>query len=78
MIKVIIDSSGITELLKSNEILDFLMKTGEKVAQRAGNTFEAQEWMRPTRAVCNVVDTRENAMFIEAEQGNLARAIGER
>ena len=74
--KIKLDKKGVRELLKSDEILQSLMKTGNKVADAAGSTYEAREWMRPSRAVCNVVDTRENAMRLEADSGNLARAVG--
>ena len=74
--KIVLDKAGIKELLRSNEILGSLMNAGEKVANSAGATYEAREHMRPSRAVCNVVDTREGAMHIEAATGNLARAIG--
>lgn len=74
--KIVLDKAGIKELLQSDEILGSLMTAGEKVAQSAGPTYEAKEWMRPSRAVCNVIDTREGAMHIEAATGNLARAVG--
>jgi hypothetical protein len=75
-VKVVLDKSGIRDLLRSDEILSNLMDVAEGVARDAGSSYEAREWMRPTRAVANVVDTRENAMFLESSSGSLARAIG--
>lgn len=75
-IKVVIDGEGMRELMTSQEMLDTVVEVGNTVAGNAGKAFEAQAWMRPTRAVANVVDMRPNAMQIEAQQGNLARAIG--
>lgn len=75
-VEIKLDKDGIRELMTSQEMLDAVMEVGNTVADNAGSTFEAKEWMRPTRAVANVIDTRDHAMQIEAQQGNLARAVG--
>lgn len=75
-VKVTLDKDGITEFMRSDDILSVLMEVAETVANNAGPDYKAVEWTRPSRAVANVIDEREDAMFREAAEGNLARAVG--
>lgn len=75
-VKVKLDKDGLRELLKSEPIKKELRKAGEEVNTLAGGGYDVDDWERPSRAVVNVADRREGAMFREAAEGNLARAVG--
>lgn len=78
-IEVKLDSVEIRNLLKGNEVADFLFELGEEVADKAGPDYEAQKdfQARKTRVVINVIDPRPEARFIEMNTGTLARALGD-
>jgi hypothetical protein len=78
-ILVKLDSPEIRELLKSNDVADYLLELGNKVADKAGPDYLAavDREARKSRVVVNVLDPRPEARFVEMKTGRLARALGE-
>ena len=74
--RIKLDKVGIRQLMSTREVADEVQSVAERVAAAAGPEFEARRWVRPTKAVSNVVDPRDGALFREASEGNLARAVG--
>jgi hypothetical protein len=77
-ILVKLDSSEIRELLKSNDVADYLLELGNEVADKAGPDYlaEVDRESRKSRVVVNVIDPRPEARFVEMSTGRLARALG--
>jgi hypothetical protein len=77
-INVKLDSPEVRKLLKSQEVGNYLVGIGNKVASIAGPEYqtEVDYASRKTRVVVNVVDPTEGARFKEASTGKLARALG--
>ena len=73
--RIKLDKQGIRELMRTKEIAEEVQKVGEGIARAAGPEFEARRWMRNTKAVTNVFDPAPGALYTEAAEGNLARAI---
>lgn len=73
--KVTLDKLGMQRLLNDDGVRAELADQGERLAKAAGGTYEVQQWYERKVAVVNVRDTRKGAMAIEAETGNLARAV---
>lgn len=85
-VRFVPQASGFRELLHSSELAAFLEGKAQAVASaaRSNAPVETGEYVdsidvviddHPTRVVAHVVATAEHAMVIEANTGNLARAL---
>jgi hypothetical protein len=75
-IQVKLDSAEVRNLLKGSDVSGYLMGLGQEVANAAGADYQVSQGQRTSRAVVNVFDPSEGAMFREAATGQLARALG--
>lgn len=84
--KVVLDSKGIVEILKSSGVENFLRDRMASVAiaaadsapRSSGNyadSFSVEIEQRKDRVVVQVINTAPYAMAVEARTGNLARAM---
>ncbi|MDH6277523.1 hypothetical protein M2118_000474 [Aurantimicrobium minutum] len=73
--RIKLDKNGIIALMHEQGVVNAIDQAAEVFAASAGSDFEAQPWMRRTKYVANVVDTRPNGLFREAVTGNLARTL---
>lgn len=73
--RIKLDKQGIIALMHEDGIVQAVDQAAEVVAASAGDAYEAQPWMRRTKYVANVVDTRPGALFREAITGTLARTL---
>lgn len=73
--KVKLDKQGIIALMHEDGIVKAVDQAAEVFAASAGEAYEAQPWMRRTKYVANVVDTRPGGLFREAVRGTLARTL---
>lgn len=73
--RIKLDKNGIIALMHENGIVSAVDEAAEVFAASAGSDFEAQPWMRRTKYVANVVDTRPGALFREAVTGRLAQTL---
>lgn len=71
-----LNSAEVRKILKGPGTTQLLKDLGEQVVQAGGSDYEVQEGSRQNRAVVNVIDPREGAMFRESQTGRLARALG--
>jgi hypothetical protein len=85
-VRFVPQASGFRELLHSAELSAFLEGKAQAVASaaRSGAPVDSGEYAEsidvvmddhPTRVVAHVVATAEHAMVVEANTGNLARAL---
>jgi hypothetical protein len=63
------------QLLKSDEVRNFVNKVADQVAISAGPEFYVMEEMHRLRFVATVIDPSEDALRREADEGNLTRAL---
>lgn len=70
-----LDRPNVRKILKEDS-LDTLKEVGEKLARAAGPEYQVEVGTRSSRAVVNVIDPREDAMYREMSKGTLARALG--
>jgi hypothetical protein len=75
-IQVKLDSPEVRALLKGSSVSSYLLGLGNQLADAAGSEYQVSSGQRSSRAVVNVYDPNEGAMFREAATGNLARALG--
>lgn len=74
-VKIILSKTGIDEFLHEQGIVDELLNQADRINAEAGGDYEIQVWDRPTKTVVNVLDPGVDAMGLEAQSGNLARAV---
>lgn len=73
--RIKLDKKGIIALMHENGIVSAVDEAAAVVAASAGSSYEAQPWMRRTKYVANVIDTRPGGLFREAVTGRLAQTI---
>lgn len=73
--RIELNSQGVRELLKSNEIKADLQRRAEAIARAAGPGFIADSMVGPNRARASVGTTDIDSMRAEAEDRVLTRAI---
>lgn len=73
--RIELNSQGVRELLKSNEIKADLQRRAEAIARAAGPGFIADSTVGPNRARASVGTTDIDSMRAEAEDRVLTRAI---
>jgi hypothetical protein len=75
-----LDEAYLKSLLKSPEVASVLQEVAEEVKQAAGSGMVAvvDYDRRSSRYISMVYDPDEGAMYREASEGNLARAVGSR
>lgn len=74
-VRIKLDKNGIIALMHEDGIVSAVDEAAGVFAESAGSDFEAQPWMRRTKYVANVVDTRPGALFREAVTGRLAQTL---
>ena len=74
--RVKLDRSQVSkQLLKSDEIRNYVNKVADQVAINAGPEFYVMEEMHRFRFAATVIDPSEDALRREADEGNLTRAL---
>lgn len=76
--RVVLDRIAVGDLLKSQEVGDYLLAIADKVADAAGPEYQSRVdyTSRKSRVVAIALDPREEARFVEMSTGKLARALG--
>lgn len=74
-----LDHQGLDKIAHSSELLRFATSVAQELANKAGSGYEVvpDPNRRKSRVIAMVIDPREGAMWVEAKNGNLARALGE-
>lgn len=76
MVKITLNTQGIGELLKSQEVAASIREEAKKVQARAGDGYELSEKIGNERALCAVVADSIHARRSNAKNNTLLRAIG--
>lgn len=74
-----LDKSTLEKIAHSSELLDFTTEVAQVLADKAGADYQVvpDRNRRKSRVIAMVIDPRPGAMWIEAKNGNLARALGQ-
>ena len=71
-----LNSAGVRQLLKSEEMQSVLSEYGSEVASNAGSGFEKDERIYKKRAVVNVYPKTEHARIKDYKENSLLKAVG--
>lgn len=74
-VKIELLHGGIDKLLKSAEISSFLGNIANNTAAKCGAGYEADEYMTPSRVVCSVYTSDEEAKRDNIENNTLLKAV---
>jgi hypothetical protein len=74
-----LDQGGLNKIMHSSKLLQFATEVAQDLANRAGPGYEVvpDATRRKSRVIAMVIDPRPGAMWIEAKNGNLAKALGQ-
>lgn len=75
-VTVVLNSKGVQELLKSNEMQDILGRYGAQKAAQAGDGYASETHVFTKRAVCNVYPDTKEAAHDNYENNTLLKVIG--
>lgn len=71
-----LNSAGVRQLLKSEEMQSILSEYGSEIASNAGSGFEKDERVYKKRAVVNVYPKTEHARIKDYKENALLKAVG--
>lgn len=71
-----LNSVGVRQLLKSEEMQSILSEYGSEIASNAGSGFEIDERVYKKRAVVNVYPKTEHARIKDYKENALLKAVG--
>ena len=71
-----LNSAGVRQLLKSEEMQSILSEYGSEIASNAGSGFEKDERVYKKRAVVNVYPKSEHARNKDYKENALLKAVG--
>lgn len=74
--KIVLNSSGIREVLKSDEIAEMCREEAEKIRNRAGEGFAVEVRNYPERTGYAVYPETEEAFYRNLNKNTLLKAIG--
>lgn len=75
--KIILDRKGIDALLKSDEIRDYIAAQASGIQSRAGDGYETDTHMMPTRVIASVYTADRKAYSENLENNTLLKAVSE-
>lgn len=71
-----LNSAGVRQLLKSEEMQSILSEYGSEIASNAGSGFKKDERVYKKRAVVNVYPKTEHARIKDYKENALLKAVG--
>jgi hypothetical protein len=74
-----LDDRTLDKIAHSSALLKFATEVAQELADKAGSGYEVvpDATRRKSRVIAMVIDPRPGALWIEAKNGNLARALGQ-
>lgn len=74
--KIWVEPKGMSQVMKSNEVVSALKEIGDGVTSRAGEGYEAEVMVKSNRAVCHVRPVTPKAYYSNKKNNTLLKALG--